>query len=111
MLKKTALAGTALILLPACASIDRGLNDHVRVDTVPQGATVSVYHIPFEDNVRQPGAITRVICDATPCAIEVRRSQRGVVSIEKDGYEIAQYYFGPSRYRAGGSIDLAPNAL
>ena len=100
MLKKTALAGTALILLPACASIDRGINDHVRVDTVPQGATVSVRHIPLKDSVRQPGAIESATCEATPCAFEVRRSQRGIVLIEKDGFETAEYYIinDPTKY-------------
>lgn len=111
MIRNIALTSMAIILLPACSTIDRGLTDHIRVDTVPQGAKVSVLHIPFKDNPKQVGAIERVTCAETPCAIEVRRLQRGIVSIEKDGYEKADYYIGPSRYRAGGAVDLGATAL
>lgn len=72
---------------------------------------MSFLHIPFKDNLKQPGVIERATCPETPWAIEVRRMQRGIVSIEKDGFETVEYYIGPSRYRIGGSIDLGATAL
>jgi len=110
MIRNLALLSLAVNLV-ACSTIDRGVTDYVRVDTVPQGATASFTFIPSESSTRQPGAVKRVICQATPCAFEVRRSQKGIVRLEKDGFEPAEYYVGPSRFRGGAGVDLDATTL
>jgi hypothetical protein len=110
MIKKLALL-TFAANLAACSTIDRGVTDHVRVDTVPQGATASFIYIPSEPSTRHPGAIRRMTCAATPCAFQVGRSQKGIVTVEKDGFEPAQYYVGPSRFRGGAGVNLEATTL
>ncbi|GHB02587.1 hypothetical protein GCM10009069_26700 [Algimonas arctica] len=102
---------TLSLTLGACSTIDRGFNDHVRVDTVPQDATASFTYIPSDPVLRQPGAVKRLICEATPCAFEIPRTQKGIVKVEKEGFAPAEYFVAPSRYRGGGSVDLGATAL
>lgn len=97
--------------LTACSTIDRGITDYVRVDTVPQGATAYFTHIPATGSTRQPGAVRQITCEETPCAFEVRRSQRGLVRVEKEGFETAEYFVGPSKFRGGAGVDLNATAL
>ncbi|MGJ8559310.1 MAG: hypothetical protein ACSHX3_03660 [Litorimonas sp.] len=97
--------------LAACSTIDRGFYDHVRVDSVPQGATASFTYIPSDPVRRQPGAVKRLICEETPCAFEIPRTQKGIVRLEKEGFAPAEYFVAPSRYRAGGGVDMGTTTL
>lgn len=97
--------------LGACSTIDRGIYDNVRVDTVPQGATASFVYIPANPIRGQPGAVKRMVCEATPCAFEVPRTRMGIVKVEKDGFAPSEYFVAPSRFRGGAGVDLGTTTV
>jgi len=94
----------------ACSTIDRGLTDHLRIDTVPQGATVTVFS---DDHIEQRTgkATPPKVCPATPCGIALYRRTDGVARIEKAGHETVDLYFRPSSSRSSfaGSVALNPS--
>ncbi|WP_298913936.1 hypothetical protein [uncultured Algimonas sp.] len=117
-MKKLSSALMAATLLSACSTIDRGTNDHVRVDSVPQGAQVTVTTLNRVDRQGRKVSGTKgylhdnqtLVCRATPCAIEVPRRTDMVVRVEADGFEPVEYYVGPSKLRGGVGTSVVKTA-
>jgi len=71
------------IMLSACSTVNRGASDHFRIDTVPQGATVTTSVIDMSKKKRRKNQYGRyqdknVVtayhgCAPTPCAIKLPR--------------------------------------
>ena len=105
-----ALALLSCSLLPACATIDRGTTDFVRVDSVPQGATVTM----IGDNVdavmddEESAPVTKSC--TTPCALPFGRQTEVLVRIERDGFAPFEYAVTPSRLRGSGGTNAAKSA-
>lgn len=97
----------SVLALTACATIDRGTIDHVRVDTVPQGAKATLIYIDDSRKGQKNGAMTIRVCPATPCAFEVSRKQHGIVRLEQDGYADFDYFVGPSSLRGSVGYDVS----
>jgi hypothetical protein len=90
----------SLVLLAACATIVRGTEQDVSVDTVPRGATVEF------SNGRS--------C-TTPCSIAAKRNQALEVIISMDGCTPQTAFIRPRLTAAGGILgglaDLASGAV
>lgn len=89
------LAGVAV--LGGCATANRGTSDFFRIDTVPQGATVTL-------SLTEPGPYGEQVprtCPATPCAFRVRRRSEFIATVEKDGFEPFEMYVGYSNKQIG----------
>ena len=99
--------------LGACATIDRGTVDFVRVDTVPQGASVTMVG-DNADAVRagvgrgrfQPKTKSCV----TPCALPFSRQAEVLVRIKQDGYAPFEYMVTSSNLRGSASASAAKSA-
>jgi len=78
-----AVVAALTFLVGGCTTVNRGVIDHLFVDTVPQGARVLVDRGPD----REP-----IICAKTPCAIALVRSSDVIVGIEHPGYEPVELY-------------------
>jgi len=100
--------GSALLLgasLSACATTNRGVEDFFRIDTVPQGATVSIWNPDGPDTLPK-----EMVCEATPCAFRLPRRSTFLAKVEKDGYEPFEMYVSHSSRRTSYSGPLAVNA-
>lgn len=71
-------------LLPSCATLLRGVNDELIVDTDPPGAVVTTDR---KLKTNRDGTIVYAGCDATPCTIKMPRRSEFLMVIEKEGYE------------------------
>lgn len=71
-------------LLPSCATMVRGVNDELIVDTDPPGAVVTTDR---KLKTHRDGTIVYAGCDATPCTIKMPRRSEFLMMIEKEGYE------------------------
>ncbi|GLQ21318.1 hypothetical protein GCM10007854_22730 [Algimonas porphyrae] len=96
----------AAILVAACSTIDRGVIDHARIDTVPQGASVTLTYIT---GTQRPDSadIKTQFCRATPCAFPIPRRQIAKVTVTHPDYETAEYMVGPSRLRGSVGVSLS----
>ena len=74
----------SVTLLPSCATMLRGVNDELIIETDPPGATV-VTDRSLGKN--KDGSIRYARCEATPCTIKMPRRSEFLMTIEKDGYE------------------------
>ena len=102
--------------LAACATVNRGVEDYMRVDTVPQGAKVTVerkrnYTKDRHTRRQKKPYIETFICEATPCAIAVPRRSKLLVTIEKLGFETSEIYIGSSTKRGGAIGSMAANSV
>ncbi|MEM9838847.1 MAG: hypothetical protein AAF830_06780 [Pseudomonadota bacterium] len=99
---RVALLLALALLATGCATTNRGTSDFFRIDTVPQGATVTL----SLERRQSDGTMAPVACPATPCAIRVPRRSEFIATIEKDGYEPFEMYVGYSSKRIayGGSV-------
>ncbi|MEM9601063.1 MAG: hypothetical protein AAF926_08575 [Pseudomonadota bacterium] len=105
------------LIASGCSTVDRGTIDHVRIDTVPQGASVTVI---TDDRIykRKPQRkwlyehpVKTVSCAATPCALEINRNDSALVRVEADGYATVEYMVMPSSLRGGVGMDVGKTAL
>ena len=102
------------LFISACATIDRGIEDHVRVDTVPQGARVTVtYHQSVNRNPRSRKPLKRYaveviqdVCPSTPCAIPHPRQKDALVRIEHEGFAPVEYVVYPSSRSGATAVNL-----
>lgn len=87
----------AVISLSACATVNRGVVETFRIDSVPQGAKVTL----VTDNLRSVKSSNRsvqvlepktFICPQTPCAIPLARKRKFVAKVEFEGYEPFETY-------------------
>lgn len=71
-------------LLPSCATMLRGVNDELIVDTDPPGAVVTTDR---KLKTNRDGTMLYAGCEATPCTIKMPRRSEFLMLIEKEGYE------------------------
>lgn len=99
------------ILLQACATVSRGSTDFLRVDSVPQGATVITTIETKESKERglyKPLAKKSYrSCAPTPCFLEVGRAKVFAIRIEHEGYEPAEIAIHGDIPSPSANIDMA----
>jgi len=104
------------IMLSACSTVNRGASDHFRIDTVPQGATVTTSVIDMSKKKRRKNQYGRyqdknVVtayhgCAPTPCAIKLPRRSEFVVSIEHPAYETTELFIRSSSLKGGTTTSI-----
>lgn len=72
------------ILLSACATVSRGTNDVLVVDTVPAGAKVTTDRVVGKN---LDGSPLYAGCLATPCEIRIPRRSEFLMTIKAEGHE------------------------
>ncbi len=101
----------ALSLLSACTTIARGSSDYLRIDSIPQGASVTTTIETYKSKQRSKIDIRNEkefeTCAPTPCLIEVGRRKRFVITIEHPGYEPAELAINGEVAVAYANIDMA----
>ena len=95
MIKAIAAIGSVM-LLANCATVTRGTNDVLQVNTSPSGAQVQTSN--------------GYACGSTPCAIKMPRRSEFVVTIAKPGCETARVNV-THRTAGGGAAGVAGNVL
>lgn len=106
------------ILLSACATVNRGAKDHFRIDTVPQGAAVTISIIERKGATRTERRASTsqwhgsdearyIGCKPTPCAIELPRRSEFVAKLEHPGYETTEIFIRSSNLKAGATSNAA----
>ena len=114
MILKNLLLIISILMLTACSSINRGVYDNLRVDTVPQGAQVTVERRVISqsreiDRNSKDIYIEKTVCDATPCAIVVPRRSKLLVTVEHPGYETSEVYIGSVNKKGALGVSLVSN--
>lgn len=91
------------LALASCATVNRGTSDIFRIDTVPQGATVAISTDVLGGEEIRVGPNDEykayVVCDATPCALEMYRRREFVATILMNGYEETEIFITHSAKR------------
>lgn len=87
---------SSLLYLVGCATITRGSNDVLVINTEPSGASVSTS--------------IGLSCSQTPCALTMPRNSQLVVTIEKKGCKTAQVNVS-HRTADAGAAGVAGNIL
>ena len=112
-----------LIILPiltacistGCATVNRGIDDHFRIDTVPQGAkiTTSIETPKSKRKRRKNKNIAPVYegCNPTPCAIQLPRLSEFTFTVEHAGYEPVEMYITSSKKRGSITANTAATAV
>ena len=88
---------SALLLTSACATVARGPNADMVVDTEPPGATVTT-DLPAKGKLAAGRG-----CAPTPCTFEVPRRAKFLMTVEREGYE--PYEVGVISTRHKESLD------
>jgi len=75
-----------VLALPSCATVNKGVSDFFRIDSVPQGA-VATTSIETEASIKarrkNPELARQYIgCSPTPCAIKLNRRQKFIIKLE-----------------------------
>lgn len=94
-------AVVALMGVSACATITKGTEDTVKVDSLPAGASVTF--------VEKLGKLADQYC-STPCTIELNRKYTYGVTFEKDGYKPVTGLLEP-KLSGDGAAGMAGNIL
>ncbi len=84
-----------MALTSACATITRGSNDTLVIETDPPSAEARLSN--------------GLICK-TPCSLKMKRKEACVVKIEREGYEPVEVNITP-QISGGGSAGMAGNVL
>lgn len=100
-MKNIALAAFAVISLSACATITKGTDDTVRINSQPEGAKVTL--------AETRGKLTDQYCQ-TPCLLELNRKWNYKVTFEKDGYKSLETLLEP-KLSGDGTAGMAGNIL
>jgi len=105
--------------ISACSTVNRGSTDHFRIDTVPQGATVTTSVVDRTEERSRKNQYGRYVdntkpkkhlgCEPTPCAIAFPRRSEFVVTLEHPGYETTQIFIRNSTMRGGSTANSAAN--
>ena len=94
-----------------CATVNRGTDDHFRIDTVPQGAkiTTSIETPESKRNRRKNKNITPEYegCNPTPCAIQLPRKSEFTFTVEHVGYEPVEMFITSSKKRGSFTATTA----
>lgn len=110
MINRLILAFICSIILSGCATVNRGATDHFRIDTVPQGATVTT-SIPKDKGARKAemSKSDYIGCWPTPCAIALPRRSEFVATLEHPGYEPTNIFIRSSKLKGGSTASAAAN--
>ena len=102
-----------------CATVNRGIEDHFRIDTVPQGAKVTTSILTYKSKERFERLKNRgnlatfqpeyIGCEPTPCAIELPRYSEFTAKLEYPGYEPTDIFIRSSNLRGGSTASAAAN--
>lgn len=97
LLLRNALLCLSLFSLSACATVNRGVTEHFRIDSVPQGAKVTLVTDNLETVKSDIRHVQRLepktfICPETPCAFPLSRRRNFVAKVELEGYEPFETY-------------------
>ncbi len=95
-MKKLILAAVGCLSLSACATVTRGSSDAWEVSSDPGGARVETTNGHF--------------CEATPCAIRMKRKSQFVATVTKPGYEPAKITV-THKTAGAGAAGVAGNVL
>lgn len=87
---------SACVLLSACASVTRGSSDAWEINSDPGGARVETTN--------------GFTCEATPCAIRMKRKSQFVATLTKPGFKPATISVTHKTAKAG-AVGMAGNAL
>ena len=98
-IKRIALLG-AVVPLCACATVTRGKNEAMVIQTTPPGAQVTLDN----DKMDEPVTCT------TPCSVKMPRKRGFDVTIEREGYETVETAIG-TQVSGGGTAGMAGNVL
>jgi len=113
-MKRFALLVAALLFaisLSGCATVNRGITDYFRIDSVPQGAkattTIETYDSK-QARIKNP-ELKPVYhsCEPTPCAIPLYRRSEFVVTLEQEGYETAEMFITNSSSSGSFTANMA----
>jgi len=107
------------ITLSACSTVNRGYKDHFRIDTVPQGATVTTSVIDNSQKKKRKNQYGRFVdknaitkyhsCEPTPCAIELPRRSEFVVTLEHPDYEPTELFIRSTTMKGGITTNATAN--
>lgn len=94
-------AVVALMSMTGCATITKGTQDTVTIQSVPEAAKVT-----FTEKL---GKLANQYC-STPCTIELNRKYTYGVSFEKEGYKPVTGLLEP-KFSTDGAVGMAGNVL
>jgi len=104
----------AACISTGCATVNRGADDHFRIDTVPQGAkiTTSIETSKSKRKRRKNKNIAPEYkgCNPTPCAIQLSRHSEFTFTAEHAGYEPVEMYITSSHKRGSFTANTAATA-
>ena len=113
MLRLIILLIVTACISTGCATVNRGIDDHFRIDTVPQGAkiTTSIETPESKRNRRKNKNITPEYegCNPTPCAIQLSRKSEFTFTVEHAGYEPVEMFITNSKKRGSFAATTAAN--
>lgn len=105
----------AACISTGCATVNRGTDDHFRIDTVPQGAkiTTSIETSKSKRKRRKNKNIAPEYkgCNPTPCAIQLSRLSEFTFTVEHAGYEPAEMYVTSSNKRGSFTANTAATSV
>ncbi len=111
MLRYIVLIIITAFVMTGCATVNRGADDHFRIDTVPQGAKITTdIETPQSrrnkrKNKNSPPEYYG--CDPTPCAIQLSRLSEFTFIVEHVGYEPVEMYVSSSNKRGSLTANTA----
>ncbi|MEL8056302.1 MAG: translation initiation factor 2 [Pseudomonadota bacterium] len=100
-MKRVILAAGLAVSLSACATITKGTEDTVRLNSQPEGAKVTF--------VETRGKLADQQCQ-TPCVMELNRKWDYKVTFELDGYKSVEGLLEP-KLSGDGAAGMAGNVL
>lgn len=111
MLRLIILIFMSAFITTGCATVNRGVDDHFRIDTVPQGAKITT-SIETPKSIRNrrenKGLAPEYIgCEPTPCAIQLSRRSEFTFTTEHAGYEPVEMYVTSSNKRGSMTANTA----
>jgi len=94
-----------------CATVNRGIDDHFRIDTVPQGAKITT-SIETRESIRKRRKNKNLTpeyegCNPTPCAIQLSRLAEFTFTVENEGYEPVEMYISSSNKKGSATANTA----
>ncbi len=109
--KKTLRILLLILLLPSCATVNKGTSDFFRIDSVPQGA-VATTTVETDASIRARRKNPQLApvylgCSPTPCAIKLNRRQKFIIKLEHPEFETAEMFITSSRKSASFTANMA----
>ena len=99
------------VTITGCSTVNRGITDYFRIDSVPQGAkaTTSIETSSSKAARRKNPKLAPVYhsCEPTPCAIPLYRRSEFVITLEQEGYETAEMFITNSSSAGSFTANMA----